>query len=548
MATSLFRRSWTVLFGMCAAACGLGCNALAGIELGSLRRRRKPAPAAATRRPRGRRKRRRRLARLRRRRSERREHAGRRGHRRRLHGAQLHLRGLELALRGGQPRERHRRRPAVQFRRHARGHPGAGGAHGRAAVAEQQRRALSRVRRAMAADEPQFVVDGVATEPGLPGGPTSRARRRLRPGSRWSSRTRGTTRTRAPTTATSSHTPPRRAPTIRAALHRRSRSPRPSRTSTVRRPCSSSRPTTTSSSRARWSAPAPSCSRAVRRGSADPARRRPSERAIGRATIPRRSSTAATASRDDRRGRPLERRRHPGLQARRQRRERHRNPSVLADNTLLAGAYPSTVDPTKIATFAATLVTVPTAQFSLFAGLVDAANFDQFQSRRFTPARSSACTRCPRASRGAPSVKRSARDRRALPRGDPIRASTSSGSTRAGTCSARQSATTGCTTPGPASRPSRSHPRTSSRTSWRRSSCRGSRSNPTPRAATTCSTSTRFSARPSQTFGDDGEGDNRPGVKVTSSGLAGARRGRRSKRADEASTRRPKPSRRRGEP
>jgi hypothetical protein len=51
-------------------------------------------------------------------------------------------------------------------------------------------------------------------------------------------------------------------------------------------------------------------------------------------------------------------------------------PSLLPPGTLLAGAQPSTVDTTKIATYAATLVTSPTPVFSLFAGLVDANHFD----------------------------------------------------------------------------------------------------------------------------------------------------------------------------
>jgi hypothetical protein len=54
-------------------------------------------------------------------------------------------------------------------------------------------------------------------------------------------------------------------------------------------------------------------------------------------------------------------------------------PSLLPPGTLLAGAAPSTVDPTKVVTFAATLVTTPSPVFSLFAGLVDANNFDKLQ-------------------------------------------------------------------------------------------------------------------------------------------------------------------------
>ena len=60
-------------------------------------------------------------------------------------------------------------------------------------------------------------------------------------------------------------------------------------------------------------------------------------------------------------------------------------PTMLASNTLIAGAYPSTVDATKIATFAATLVLAPTAQFSLFSGLVDATNFEQLQISALHP-------------------------------------------------------------------------------------------------------------------------------------------------------------------
>jgi hypothetical protein len=54
-------------------------------------------------------------------------------------------------------------------------------------------------------------------------------------------------------------------------------------------------------------------------------------------------------------------------------------PSLLAPGTLLAAAAQSTADPTKIVTYAATLVTSPTPVFSLFAGLVDGSNFDKLQ-------------------------------------------------------------------------------------------------------------------------------------------------------------------------
>jgi hypothetical protein len=54
-------------------------------------------------------------------------------------------------------------------------------------------------------------------------------------------------------------------------------------------------------------------------------------------------------------------------------------PSLLAPGTLLAAAAPSTADPTKIVTYAATLVTSPTPVFSLFAGLVDGNHFDTLQ-------------------------------------------------------------------------------------------------------------------------------------------------------------------------
>jgi hypothetical protein len=54
-------------------------------------------------------------------------------------------------------------------------------------------------------------------------------------------------------------------------------------------------------------------------------------------------------------------------------------PSTLPANMLLAAAQRSTTDPTKIVTFAATLVTLPSPVFTLFAGLVDADNFDKVQ-------------------------------------------------------------------------------------------------------------------------------------------------------------------------
>jgi hypothetical protein len=59
-------------------------------------------------------------------------------------------------------------------------------------------------------------------------------------------------------------------------------------------------------------------------------------------------------------------------------------PSPLPPNTLLAGAFPSTTDPTKIATFAATLVTVPTAQLTFYAGLVVGGRFDALQLSALT--------------------------------------------------------------------------------------------------------------------------------------------------------------------
>jgi hypothetical protein len=55
------------------------------------------------------------------------------------------------------------------------------------------------------------------------------------------------------------------------------------------------------------------------------------------------------------------------------------SPVLLPSNVLVAGVAPSTTDSTKIATFAATLVTAPTAAFTLYAGLVDAVHFDGLQ-------------------------------------------------------------------------------------------------------------------------------------------------------------------------
>jgi hypothetical protein len=60
-------------------------------------------------------------------------------------------------------------------------------------------------------------------------------------------------------------------------------------------------------------------------------------------------------------------------------------PSLLPAGTLLAAAATSTVDPTKIATYAATLVTTPSPVFSLFAGLVDGNNFDKLQLSALSP-------------------------------------------------------------------------------------------------------------------------------------------------------------------
>jgi hypothetical protein len=59
-------------------------------------------------------------------------------------------------------------------------------------------------------------------------------------------------------------------------------------------------------------------------------------------------------------------------------------PTLLATNTLIAGAFPSTTNPTKIATFAATLVTVPTAQLTFYAGLVEGGRFDALQLSALT--------------------------------------------------------------------------------------------------------------------------------------------------------------------
>jgi hypothetical protein len=55
------------------------------------------------------------------------------------------------------------------------------------------------------------------------------------------------------------------------------------------------------------------------------------------------------------------------------------SPVLLPSNMLIAGVAPSTTDSTKVATFVATLVTVPTAGFTLYAGLVDAVHFDGLQ-------------------------------------------------------------------------------------------------------------------------------------------------------------------------
>jgi hypothetical protein len=60
-------------------------------------------------------------------------------------------------------------------------------------------------------------------------------------------------------------------------------------------------------------------------------------------------------------------------------------PGVLPSGTVIAGANPSTADPTKIAAYFATLETTPVVQFSLFSGLVDADTFDQTQTTSLTP-------------------------------------------------------------------------------------------------------------------------------------------------------------------
>jgi hypothetical protein len=59
-------------------------------------------------------------------------------------------------------------------------------------------------------------------------------------------------------------------------------------------------------------------------------------------------------------------------------------PSILPPGLLVAAAQQSTVDPTKIATYGATLVTAPTAMFTLYSGLVDATSFDQLQYASLT--------------------------------------------------------------------------------------------------------------------------------------------------------------------
>ncbi len=60
------------------------------------------------------------------------------------------------------------------------------------------------------------------------------------------------------------------------------------------------------------------------------------------------------------------------------------NPAMLPPNTLIVGAYPSVADSTKTATFAATLVTVPAAQLTFYAGLVPAPAFDGLQLSALT--------------------------------------------------------------------------------------------------------------------------------------------------------------------
>jgi hypothetical protein len=59
-------------------------------------------------------------------------------------------------------------------------------------------------------------------------------------------------------------------------------------------------------------------------------------------------------------------------------------PSTLPPSTLIAGAFPSTSDTTKIATFAATLVMVPAPELTFYAGLVDTARFDAVQLSALT--------------------------------------------------------------------------------------------------------------------------------------------------------------------
>ncbi len=59
-------------------------------------------------------------------------------------------------------------------------------------------------------------------------------------------------------------------------------------------------------------------------------------------------------------------------------------PAALPSNTLVIGAYPSVADSTKTATFAATLVTVPSAQLTFYAGLVPAPAFDGLQLSALT--------------------------------------------------------------------------------------------------------------------------------------------------------------------
>jgi hypothetical protein len=60
-------------------------------------------------------------------------------------------------------------------------------------------------------------------------------------------------------------------------------------------------------------------------------------------------------------------------------------PSVLPPGTVIAAAGTSSTDPTKVVTYAATLVTTPTVQFSLYAGLVDGNNFDKLQLSALAP-------------------------------------------------------------------------------------------------------------------------------------------------------------------